>query len=159
MLTEHYSLILNIVLFFTKRQQLKWMSMRGASKMWFCSLVPGMTSISSDDGSKTTCHWLTNISDGFLREEYSVIPPTRLSLYNSCGFWGWGLRLRTRLPSLSHKCSIGFKSAGQSRTSIAFVWKEFCVNLAVCARALSCWKNNPFRCLCCCINGTTTGRI
>ena len=81
------------------------------------------------------------------------------TVLNSSGFRGWGWRLRTRLPSSSHKCSIGFKSgdiAGQSMTLIAFVWRKFCVNLAVCARALSCWNVNPFCWLFCCINGTKT---
>lgn len=36
---------------------------------------------------------------------------------------------------------------------------KFSVNLDVCARALSCWKINPFPCLCCYKNGTKTGCI
>ena len=70
---------------------------------------------------------------------------------------GWH-RLYTRFPSLSQRCSIGFKSgenAGQGRTCTPFWLKKSMVSLAEWARALSYWKSVTSPLLR--KNGTTSG--
>ena len=64
----------------------------------------------------------------------------------SGGFWWW----RTRLPSSSHKCSIGDRSgdnAGQWRTRMWFWFRKSWKTWATWHLALSCWKTwSKFRC-------------
>ena len=62
---------------------------------------------------------------------------------------GLGFRFLMRLPSWSHKCSIGDMSgeyAGQGRTLTPCSPRNAMVILAVWGRALSCWKVMTSRC-------------
>ena len=68
-------------------------------------------------------------------------------------------RSLTRRPKWSHKCPMGVKSgdlAGYCNTLTLWMRKMLWVCLAVCRRALSCWK---IQTLCCCKYGTTTRSI
>ena len=68
-------------------------------------------------------------------------------------------RSLTWRPKWSHKCSMGEGSgdlAGRCNTLTLRMRKMFWVCLAVCGRALSCWK---IQTLCCCKYGTTTCSI
>ena len=60
----------------------------------------------------------------------------------SGGFWLW----RTRLPSSSHKCSIGYY-CGHGRTQMWFWLRKSWQIRATWHLALSCWKTwSKFRC-------------
>lgn len=113
--------------------------------MWFCSQVPGMVPIYTDDGA-AMCNWLKDIS---LR---NICHVSNSALPSSYGFSGWRWRVRSRLPRSLHKCSSGFNFgniAGQWRTLMPFkvklvsampyasahcsVWKKSCCLVDVAA--------------------------
>ena len=85
---------------------------------------------------------------------HSCASASRSSCNVSTEFWRW----RTRLPSSTHKCSIGERSgdnADQGRTRMWFWFRKSCKTRATWHLALSCRKTwVEFRC---CRKGRTIG--
>ena len=90
---------------------------------------------------------------------WGMMSHSAASASRSCAaFVGWGCLFCRRLPSSSHKCSIGAKSgdmAGQCNTSTPLVLRNCWVMRAECGLALSCCRWKPSLP---CMNGSTTGR-
>ena len=92
-----------------------------------------------------TCNGVLTISAGTARSR------SRMVLTSWCSL--------TWQPKWPQKCSVGERSgdlAGNCNTLTLWMCKMSWVCLAVCGRALSCWK---VLMLCCCKYGTTTGSI
>jgi hypothetical protein len=99
---------------------------------------------------ETINHWIKGCGMLF----HSCTSASRKSCSVSGGFWWW----RTRLPSSSHKCSIGDRSgdnAGQGRTRMWFCFRKSWQTRVTWNLALSCWKTwSKVRC---CRKGRTIG--
>lgn len=101
-------------------------------------LLPIMSLISVDYSS--TCTFCTWSESGDWWMTYWDVLPHPIKGYR---MFTCSCRPSLEIIDSSHKCSLEFKSgfkAGQCMTFTFFCSRKSLGNLAVCARALSCWK-------------------